>query len=362
MKKLAFVGLSCLLLSGCSHLIEDTYSSVTVHNVAPVTEGMNYITVESYHELVNALLQFVSWHEETGQIRLVGYEKVAARVDLERAVAEVLAETALGSYGVERIDFEVNAIVGNLEAEISLVYDKTVEDFEAIIPLSGTSAIVRSISQGISAGKSEMVLQNTWASSDRSQLSSILQRAISSAAYSLVEIPQINTVFHPKEGLWRMLEMEFVYELSPEALKTRQDMLTKRLEEHSSQAWASGETDLFQYLFRALVEENTEVDTGETPYDVLIRGKGNSRGFSLSVMALCQEMNLTCQVVEGTLWGETRYWNMITTAKGQNHHVDVLREPENGVFGYYSDQEMDEMGYVWNMEQVSTGVAYVADE
>ncbi len=362
MKKCLFLGLSCMMLSSCSYFIEDTYSSVSVHSVAPVTEGISYVTVESYHELVNALLYFVSAHENMGQIRFPEYEKEVAREDLERAVEEILTETALGSYGVERIDYELNAIVGTMEAEIFLTYDKTVEDFEAIIPLSGTSAIVRSISQGISAGKSEMVLQNTWASSDRSQLSSILQRAIASAAQSLVEIPQINTVFHPKEGLWRMLEMEFTYQLSAETLKTRQDELTKRLEERSSQAWASGEGDLFQVLFRSLMDESSHVDSGETPYDVLIRGRGNSRGFALSVMALCQEMNLSCQVVEGTLWGETRYWNLITMANGQNHHVDVLRGTENGAFVYYSDEEMEEMGYVWNMDLVPTGVPYLPEE
>lgn len=341
-------GCICLSLTGCSIFLEDTYVSITPHTVAPIAEGSEIVQVESYHELVNAILYYVTLRSETAQVRLGGYSKEEAKTDLTEAVAEILQDTALGSFGVEGIQWEINSIMGTLEGEITLSYKKTAEEFDQILHLNGSTAITRTISLALSEMSPSLLIQNSWASNDRSQISQLLQEAYSSSARTLVEIPNIHTTFYPTEGPWRIMEMQFQYKLSQEEGLLRQSELAETLSTHTSPLWSEGEEDLYQTLLQILTTKTQLQTTGNTPYHVLVMHKGNSQGFALSYLALCQEMALQSSVVQGTLLGETHYWNIITLPTGQSHHVDSTQEPDDeGKFPYYSDDDIEALGYQW---------------
>lgn len=348
----------CSSLTACSVFLEDTYSSVTPHTVAPVSEDSKIILVESYHELVNALTYYVTAMEATGQIRLNEYSKDAAKIDLTTAVQEVLKETALGSYGVDKIDWELSTIMGTVESEIQISYKKSTEELNAILPVNGTNAIVSVVSQSLADKSDSLVMQNSWSSSDRSQIPSIMQRAYQDSAQYLVELPQVHTTFYPKEGNWRILELEFHYTLSPETKEERLDALDSALSKLTSPLWSREEEDHFQALLQSLGEIATLSALGDTPYHVLVEGSGNYRGFSLAFLALCQEMALTCDLVEGTLLGEVHHWNMITLEDGNSYHVDVTKNAVDGVYPYYSDSDMKEQGYDWNQLSYPVGMEY----
>lgn len=333
------------VLSGCSFFLEDTYSSVTLHTVAPVVEDSSYITVESYHELVNALAYYVTEYAEAGQIRFLEYNKDEAKEDLSRAVSEVMTETAMGSYAVSTIQWETNSIMGYLEADVQITYHKTREEVEEIVPVTGTTSIVRAVSQGLTDRGERVTVTTSWANNDRSQIPAILQRAYESAVASLVEIPQVYTTFYPKEGSWRILELEFHYSLSPETREGRLTALAEVLDKTTSPLWSQEDEDYFASLYRAVSEKATLSTTGDTPYHVLVEGTGSHRGFALAYLALCQEMALDCEVVEGTLLGEVHHWNLITTETGETYHLDCSRGEEGRI--YFSDSQMEAMGYVW---------------
>ncbi len=343
-KQVLAVGTMALLgvFSGCSFFLEDTYSSVTPHTVAPVTADSSYIAVESYYELVNALAYYVTEYAESGQIRFLDYNKDQAKSDLSLAVSEVMSETAMGSYAVSSMDWETNSIMGYLEADVRISYHKTKDEVDDILLVSGTTAIVRAVSQGLSDMGAGVTVKTSWASSDRSQIPSILQRAYESSASYLVEIPQVHTTFYPKEGSWRILELEFYYSLSEETRQGRLEALEGVLRQTTSPLWSQEDEDYYLCLLQSLREGATTSAVGDTPYHVLVEGTGTHRGFALAYLALCQEMSLTCEVVEGTYQGEVRHWNIITLEDGTSFHVDATRSEE-----YYSDRAMEIMGYEW---------------
>lgn len=334
--------------TACSMFLEDTYSSVTPHTVAPVSEENNFISVESYHELVNALTYFVTEMEETGQIRLSDYDKDNAKTDLNTAIIEVMNETAWGSYAVSSIHWDTNTIMGYLEAQIQITYKKTPEEVDEILLVSGTTALVRAISQGLNEMEDSVILQNSRASTDRSQVPSMMQRAYQLSAQSLVELPEVHTTFYPKEGAWRMIELSFHYTLSPETRQERLIALEDSIAQLTSPLWSMEEEDYFQALVQVMTEVSTPSNVGDTPYHVLVEGSGTSRGVALAYLALCQEMNLSCEVIEGTLYGETYHWNRITKEDGSSFHLDVSLAPlEEGKTPYYTPQEMKGKGYDW---------------
>lgn len=350
--KILCLVISLSLLSSCSIFLEDRYSAVSPHLITEISEG-SVISVDNYYELVNALVYYVTEHSEVGQIRFVNYEKDLARSHLTEAVIEVLMETVLGSYGVENITWELNMIVANLEAVINIEYKKTQEDYEAILLLNGATAMTRSLIQNLSDMGTGLVIQNSYASSNRNQISQIIHLAFSGAASSLVEIPQVHTTFYPKEGPWRMVEISFQYSLGETVRSSRQKTLEQAIETATSQMWSGSDRDRYQTLMWNLWESAQLEGVGNTPYDVLVNGSGTNRGFALSVAALCQELSLECLVVEGEYLGEVHYWNQIILENGVVYHVDITQGvTEEDIFPYWSDDELEDLGYDWDKAHV----------
>lgn len=363
MKKSVLVllgGLSMAYLTGCTMLLEETYSNVKVHTVAPVSEDSRVISVENYYELVNAILYFVVEHEEVGVIRLEEYDKELGKTQLTEAVLEVRSDTALGSYAVDDISWELNDILGNLEATIFVDFHKTKEDYEEIVYISGNSAIVRTLTQEITDMSSGVVIQNSFGNSSRSQVSALIHQAISGAANRLVEIPQIQADFHPREGDWRLVDFTFTYQLGEDLRKSRQNSLENKVKAAIQEFGSFSEEDkIYESLTLKLQGMSQLVPTGSTPYDVLVLRQGDSRGFALTYIALCQELGLECRVIEGTLESQPYYWNQITLSSGNIHHLDVTRNvEETGGVAYFSDSEMLAMGYDWNPLHAGVGVTY----
>lgn len=359
-RKLSILGglsLTLALNTGCSLFIEDMYSAVTPYTVSPISEGSGVIAIENYRELVNALLHFVSGHEVSGQIRLNNYQREDARMDLAEAVEEVLSQTAMGSYAVNGIDWEIQSIMSNLEAEITLDYRKSQEEYRAIIPVNGSEAIVRHIGESFADYRESLVVQNVWSSSDRTQISQLIQRGVERSLDYLVEMPEIHVTFYPKEGPWWIMELDFHYDQSKVVLQQQQEELAEVMSKGN--VWSSGEGDIHQVLLRDLRETAEVATVGTTPYDVLLEGRGDDVGFALTYYALCMDLYLDCTLVAGTLLSEAHMWNQITLQNGDIHFVDAtVPLTEAGRVPYYSSEEMLAMGYDWAEGDYPQAVPY----
>ena len=86
---------AALLLTGCSAMLERSYVSVEEHNENPVSDGGSALRVESYQDLVSAVLYYVSRGQETGTIRFYNYPRDPDG-DLDSACLEVAQEDPLG--------------------------------------------------------------------------------------------------------------------------------------------------------------------------------------------------------------------------------------------------------------------------
>ena len=135
------VGLTAvLLLSGCSAMLERSYVSVEEHNENPASDGGSALRVESYQELVSAILYCVSNGEETGVIRLYNYPR-DVESDLESACLEVVQEDPLGAYAVDYIRHEIRHIVSYYEATVHIAYRRTAEQIASVVSVTGVTAI-----------------------------------------------------------------------------------------------------------------------------------------------------------------------------------------------------------------------------
>ena len=107
-----------LLLPGCSAMLNRDYQVVYPHPELPSTEeDSSVIRVETYQQLVNAVLYFVEQSVEHGVVRLVNYAQ-DVEADLNRACLEVAKDDPLGAYAVDFIKHDYTRVVATYEANI----------------------------------------------------------------------------------------------------------------------------------------------------------------------------------------------------------------------------------------------------
>ena len=117
----------------------------------------------------------------------------------------------------------------------------------------------------------------------------------------------------------------------------------------------SGETEgeraalLFRFLTGRLRYSITDTEPAMPAYSLLCQGIAHSLSFSSVFNAECGTAGLECRMMEGTLNGQTRYWNLLCI-DGEYYHVDLMRAVERGEteLTLLTSAELREEGYIWD--------------
>lgn len=134
---------AALLLSGCG-LLQREYSRTSPHS-ATYYEGSrrDVLRAESYQDLVNDLLLLISAHDESGTVWL--YDNPAlpdAAQAAQEACDEVLAETPLGAYALERLTYTVDeGGRGYTQLRFTAAYRRTAQQIKAIVHTTSMAAL-----------------------------------------------------------------------------------------------------------------------------------------------------------------------------------------------------------------------------
>ena len=165
-RALALLTAAALTLTGCSSLLEQEYTYITPHNAATTAEGdPSVLRADSYQELVNALIYFISTGTEKGTVRLyMDGEDLDASLDA--ACLEVSKEDPLGAYAVEYITFSLSSVVTYSEATVNITYRRTKEQVSSIVQATGITAIRSELAEAMSAFQPECVLRISYFNED----------------------------------------------------------------------------------------------------------------------------------------------------------------------------------------------------
>lgn len=143
MKKgvLAALLLAAALLSGCTALLERSYSVVEPYADRYWDSGAeDTLRVDNYQDLVNSLLLLVEEHAEEGVIRCYGevdtYQQAAA------AREEVRQETTLGSYLLRDLSFKYERGTSYNTIVCTMTYREDAEDIASLITISDSQSLV----------------------------------------------------------------------------------------------------------------------------------------------------------------------------------------------------------------------------
>ena len=344
---LAGVLSASLLLTGCSALLERDYTSVTPHNAVPATEGdPSILRADSYQELVNALIYFVNGGIEAGVVRLY---TDAENVEpfLSDACLEVWQEDPLGAYCVEYIKYTVDPVVAYSEAHVDITYRRTREQVASIVQATGVTAIRSELESALSSFAPSRTLRIRYFAEDEAFIRDLARQAYYGVPDCALGMPEVILSLYPNSGQQRIVEILLHYPLEHAELEKRRDALSNRLEELAAELTLLDGQERVSAAARAIREAgDCDSQAGSTAWDLFEEGAADSEGVSLAFAALCQKLELPCQVAWGTWNEEPRFWNIVQTGAGWRHIDLSVPEAEDGS-PFYTDQQLLELGYLW---------------
>ena len=334
-----------LLLSGCSSILQRSYSFVTPHSAAPVVESDKMtIRAESYQDVVNALLHYITQGKETGAIRLYNYPYDVEQ-DMEAACKEVLTEAPLGAYAVADIDYRITPIVSCYEAVVEISFRRTPQQVSQIISATGTSAIRTRLQKAMAAYQEELVLRINYLEDEEDYLDGLLKQAYFSSPQTALGFPQVEVHLYPESGPHRIAEFLFTYPASAQELTQRSQQVLQAadalLQAHQN---ISGDARLLAVCAQVKKQVTYLPSGGQTAYAALVESRANSTGLSLAVQLLCQKLSTPCRMVEGSLKGASHTWVIVDTQDGPRH----LDLSQNQTPAFRSDSELTRAGYRWD--------------
>ncbi len=338
-----------LLLSGCSSMLEREYSVVSPHSATPVVESDQLtIRVESYQDLVNALLYFITQGRETGVIRLYNYPYAATK-DMEAACQEVATEDPLGAYAVENISFDVTPIVSCYEANIEISYRRTQQQVGSIMTAAGSTTIREKLRNALDQFQDELALRINYFDENKEYIQTLLREAYLSSPGTALDFPQVTVNFYPEGSRQCIVEILLDYSLEHTTLTHRQTQLEREVQDAAEHLRGFfGNAAILEARQMILASTLYRPSGGATAYHALIDHQANSLGLALAMSLLCQQIDTPCLIVEGAYNGAPHYWNVISTDHGYFHLDLTHSEAEHSSTPFHSDDYMAQQGYLWD--------------
>lgn len=345
---LALALILSLMLTGCTSILDRNTLEITVHSEAPsAEENSSTLRVETYQGLVNAILIFVQQGQQEGTLRLYNYTR-DVNSDLSEACQEVLQDDPLGAYALDYITFQVTPIVSYYEASISFTYRRSLEQIDSIVPVVGSNAIRQELRSALANFRDEVVLRISYFDGDEAYLEGLLQQAYNDTLQSAFGLPQAEIFLYPDSGYQRVLEFQLSYPFDRELGPDWQGQLMELAADTAAAAAPLDTEEALSLLYQTVCQTMSYDPQGEdTLQAAVLEVPASSRAMVLLLTLLCRQAQWPCQTVEGTLDGESHFWAVVNTDDGWRH-LD-LSQPE---FLLGSDAQMNELGYVWDLEAV----------
>lgn len=351
----------CLLLTGCSSMLERSYSSVTAHVDRPTTaEDPSVLRVEDYRELVSAVLYLVNQGAEGGTVRLYDYTGDVS-ADLARACAEVATQDPLGAYAVDYIKHDYVKVVSYYEATLGIGYRRTMEQVRSMARVTGTGAIRTQLQQAMARFAPEVVLRVAYFSQNEEAIADLLREVYYDAPATALGMPKAQINLYPDTGRERVVEILLDYPLPQEELLARRDALLAEAEAEVQRMIQEGPPENNEEVARTVALElerrvSYDPDGSANAYDALMGGSANSQGLALAYSLLCSAAlgegrggKGSCGIVQGTLKSddggeEPRFWNTLSLPGSHTLYFDPVR----GEGTLYTEEEFFDLGYRWD--------------
>jgi len=333
-----------LSFGGCSWM-DGYHVYVVPHHEQPDHIRTGNVSASDYPQLMTVMESLVQEGTESSIIDVADYVHGAVENSIDTVCTYIMEMYPLGAYAVEDIEYEIGSNAGRPAISVTIHYRHSRTEIRQIRKKTDMEAVEETVRAALSDHSSKIVVQvERYAQTDFNE---VIREYAQQNPQIVMEVPRISEGIYG-EGPGRVIELEFTYRNTRDALKQMQAQVRPVFE--AAVLYVSGEgseRQKYAQLCSFLTERfDYDLETSITPsYSLLCHGVGDSRAFAEVYASMCGRSGLICRIVTGTRNGEPWSWNMIRHGD-QDYHVDLIRCSIEGGFREYSDEEMN--GYVWD--------------
>lgn len=333
------------LLSGCAWL-DGEYHSVKPHASDGNKLSEDVVTVSGYTELRDALVDMVTSGKQNSTFYINGFDLEDVEQYMRTAIMHVQQNSAIGAYAMDEINFESGTSGGIAAVAIDVSYIHGRQEILRIKNATNMDGLKSMLRFALNNCDTSTVVKVS--EYEELDVEMFVQEYANANPHICMEIPQVAATTYPENGKERVLEIFFTYQNSRDVLRNMQNTVSPIFSAAELYVQGSeGEQQKYEQLYAFLMERfDYTIETSITPaYSLLRYGVGDSKAFAMVYSIMCQNADLSCQVISGTRNGEAHYWNLIRF-DDTDYHVDLLACNEAGEFIVMLPEEMT--GYVWD--------------
>lgn len=318
------------LLTGCSSLFEESYSTESdFKGSQEIALDDNTEVVKSYSALRRLIFNMVNNHVETADLLISGYSGDVAS-DIASICGSVNIDSAYGAYCVEYVSYDLTQIVSYYEATINISYKYTADEVAGILTVSNDEAFAEMIADELAKGSDYIVVKVNNGMEDRQEIQEMIQQACRNHPMSISYVPNVAVkVFSGNTS-------QKIYEISVESNEyegnnnARLNVLNAALVTAKNNVPPAGDAWMAVNAARYL-SGNCEVTSngGNTAYAALVEHSADSEGIAVAFKAICDKLEINCQVIEGQTDKIPHFWNIVEIDDAY-YHMDVSELLEKG--------------------------------
>lgn len=338
-----------LPVCGCASVFDEEYLSVSDYEYVRPTAGSDgAVAVNSFTTLRLAISNLVTAHADSGKLDFRSYSGENISDDLAAACNSVSRETALGSYSVDYISYDITTVVAYAEAEVFIYYKRSQEEIDSIINVSTSGDLYNCIEEAVESMSPGLVVLVSATNVDEDEAAEYVIEAYMDNPLSCAVKPSATVDVYSGLGMQRIYDISINYQGNEDELENMHGQLNEAASRLAARVTSEGDAYRALQAASVLIESCAcdEENGGHTAWDALVAGSADSEGMALAYKALCSELGIDCTVVEGRLDRAPHYWN-IATIDGASYHVDASRAAELGFANTFLKSDTEMWGSYW---------------
>ena len=350
------------LLTGCMSILEGSTLSESPHLSAPYERQPEMqIEVSDYGGLKDAILNFITEHELSGEIVIYSYDGGDVQEDVDRACYEIINTDPVAAYSVSELTGLATRIVSKYEINISIEYKRTKQQVESYVNVSTLRYLRTELLSVMSDYADEAVFRATL-DITADDIAALVRETYYQNPRRIVMLPVIAVETYPENGEDRIYELRFGNIERSSILSEYGASLSLYVRRNAFVADGDNDAEILLSLVENLIgacvyDEGTAKtisvhgaqNFAATAYGALVKGSAVGEGFAMAFKALCDELEFDCQVVLGYLDGMVHAWNIVAL-NGEYYHIDVAMCAANGIETAFLKTDADfAEHYSWDM-------------
>lgn len=344
-KMLALIIVLCIFCAGCDSWMDGEYLSITPHEARSEPYTDRVIEVSSYTQLRNAITNLVRTGAENGVISISAFNQGTIHFYVDTAIENVIENTAFGAYAVEKITYEIGTNRGASVVACRIHYRQGYQMPNKIMRVENAEELAEMITAALDAVDESVLVY--MEQHEKIDVEKLVSEYAEMYPDKVIEIPQITVKRYPEKGAERIVQILFDYKASAlelHQMRSKVESMFAAADQVAVQANDYEEQCKWLYTYLMEQAEYRSSISNMPGYDLLIKGKGDSKAFAVTYARMCNRNGLKANIVTGTRDGEPWTWNVIDY-RGKAYYVDLLRCHENQEFLMCREEQL--VGYVW---------------